>query len=199
MHRDATLLIHLFWEVFFRCDFDWTKKKSYETYLSNENKLPITCVNSELFFIYTGGITYTSVITENDNFTGDTHSFAVRWLKSFSLKDHWEFGPQFSETATVGGREGFKERTNNSMETWLVCLSSSNHHVRFFQVWNYGEAVGRNLWPQKQHDSIPMKYDIDVYNLVHKIKYVTSPRLETNAAPNIILVPVQHSYSMPPL
>lgn len=80
-------------------------------------------------------------------------------------------------------REGFKERTNNSMETWLVCPSSSNHHVRFFQVWNYGEAVGRNLRPQKQHDSIPMKYDIDVYNLVHKIKYVTSPRLETNAAP----------------
>lgn len=80
-------------------------------------------------------------------------------------------------------REGFKEKTNNSMETWLVCLSSSNHHVRFFQVWNYGEAVGRNLRPQMQHDSIPMKYDIDVYNLVHKIKYVTSPRLETNAAP----------------
>jgi hypothetical protein len=122
MHRDATLLIHLFWEVFFRCDFDWTKKKkSYETYLSNENKLPITaCVNSELFFIYTGGITYTSVITENDNFTGDTHSFAVRWLKSFSLKDHWEFGPQFSETATVGGRGSSKERTIPWKHDWFV-------------------------------------------------------------------------------
>jgi hypothetical protein len=109
-----------------------------------------------------------------------THSLSDDW-KVFPWRIIENLDPNFLKQQLLeGGVQAKNEQFHGNMTGLSKFIQPSRE---IFSVWNYGEAVGRNLWPQKQHDSIPMKYDIDVYNLVHKIKYVTSPRLETNAAP----------------
>lgn len=109
-----------------------------------------------------------------------THSLSDDW-KVFPWRIIENLDPNFlKKQLSEGGVQGKNEQLHGNMTGLSKFIQPSREIFSRMKLW---WSCRENLRPQKQLDSIPMKYDIDVYNLVHKIKYVTGPRLETNAAP----------------